>query len=503
MSKRKVSLFILDGWGHSDKKEGNAIHHAKTPTFDYLIQNCDVSLLKTHGKSVGLPSGIMGNSEVGHSTIGAGRVFEQSLQKINRVFANKHVNEPELIILYNYIEKIKNCGGKMHIAGLFSSGGVHSNVHHIIRIAEICRQNKLEIFLHIFTDGRDTHPKNILQELQQNPLPKNVKIATMIGRYFAMDRDQNWSRIQSAYDLTMHGQGNYHAKIENAISHYYNSGITDEFFPATKFDDYQGFDDKNDGLIFANFRADRARQIFAAFADQKFNKFTTKKIENFCLALINYDNTFRSEYIFEKEHLVETLGEILATNNLRQARIAETEKFNHVTYFFSGFRKEKFKGEKRFLIESPKVKTFDMQPEMSAKQITTCYIDNLPDFDFFLVNFANPDMIGHTGNFEACIQAIETVDQCLQKILYIIKNDPDHFLIVTADHGNAEEMGDEALRTCHSLNSVPCMIFNGEKRFKLHKIGNLTHIAPTILQIFNITIPEIINQNSLILERNG
>lgn len=499
--QKKVSLIILDGWGHSEKKKGNAICNAQTPAFDFLTQHCDISLLRTDGENVGLPSGIMGNSEVGHTTIGAGRVCEQSLQKINRIFLNEQNNCVDLKELHNYISKIKSCNGKMHIAGLFSAGGVHSNVKHIIKIAEICNQKNLPVLLHIFTDGRDTHPKNILHALQENPLPQNTKIATMVGRYFAMDRDQNWSRIKMAYDLIIHGQGKNHSNLDDAIESCYKQNITDEFFPAINIDNYKGFDCTSDGLIFANFRADRARQLFAAFADENFNNFAVQKIHNSCLALIDYDNSFQSNHIFEKQNLSQTLGEILADHNLKQARIAETEKFTHVTYFFSGFRKEKFADEQRFLINSPKVKTFDLQPAMSAYQITDCYIENWSNFDFLLINFANPDMVGHTGNFNACVEAIEHVDRCLQKILLHVQNDPNHFLIITADHGNAEEMDDIRFRTCHSLNPVPFLIFNQNTQFNLQKNGNLTHIAPTILDIFNIKRQQIMNQKSLIVSK--
>lgn len=500
MHNTKVSLIILDGWGWSEKTKGNAIYHAHIPTFNFLTQNCDASLLTTHGENVGLPKNIMGNSEVGHTTIGAGRVCEQYLQKINRILLNEDSQSTEFSALYKYIRQIKEHNGKIHIAGLFSSGGVHSYVKHITKIAEICLQKKISIILHIFSDGRDTHQKNILHDLQKNALPKNVRIATIIGRYFGMDRDQNWERTQKAYNLIINGVGESFAKIIDIINKNYNNSINDEFFPASKIADYQGFDCEKDGLIFTNFRADRARQIFAAFDDKNFNKFTTKKINNRCLSLTDYDNDFNANYIFNKLLISDTLGKVIADHNLQQARIAETEKFNHVTYFFNGFCKKKFPGEQRFLINSPKIPTFDMQPEMAAEKIANCYVENLDNFDFFLVNFANPDMVGHTGNFHACVQAIETVDRCLQKILYNMKNDPNHFLIVTADHGNAEEMDDLRFRTCHTLNPVPFIIFNAKTSFKLKKFGDLTSIAPTILNIFNIKIPEKMNQNSLIIE---
>lgn len=495
----KISLIILDGWGYSKKKNGNAVFQAHTSTFDFLCSKCDVALLKTDGPSVGLPEGAMGNSEIGHTTIGAGRICPQSLQRINQVFfENFSENSPQIQKIIQFIQKIKERGGKLHLAGLFSKGGVHSHQDHLCKIAQIADKLNLPAWLHIFADGRDTAPRNIQESLQELQLTHNTRIATLIGRYFAMDRDHNWSRTKVAYDLLIQGRGDKFSDIHSTINEFYAQDITDEFFPAACHQDYSGFNLQKDGLIFCNFRADRARQLFSALYNPNFDHFKRPTKIDLALSMFDYENDFAAECIFNKPSIAHTLGEILSENGLKQARIAETEKFNHITYFFNGFRKISFAGEQRFLLPSPKVKTFDMQPEMSASQITQSFIDNFSKFDFFLLNFANPDMVGHTGNFDACIQAIECVDRCLGKILQCVKNDPDHFLIVTADHGNAEEMGDPQFLTCHSLNPVPFLIYNKNKKLNLKKTSDLTQIAPTILQLFGLPIPRCMNQETLL-----
>lgn len=480
-SKKPLLLCILDGFGiGDDNSEFNAISQARMTNYQRIINTYPHSQLQTSGLAVGLPEGQIGNSEVGHMTIGAGRVIYQDLPRINNAIADgSFAKNPQL---QNLIDYHQNNDSTCHLAGLVSDGGVHSHLDHLLFLANYLEQNGVKIVIHAFLDGRDVAQKSAEKYLQKLT---NFKIATLIGRYYAMDRDKKWDRIELAINAIIKGQGEHFSDCFKAIANSYQQNITDEFVKPCIIDNYQGVESE-DSLIFFNFRADRARQISEKLmASQKFTK---------ALALTHYSDQLDNFYkiIFPPQEVKNSLPEILAKNNLSQLRIAETEKYAHVTFFFSCGQEQEFSNEQRILVQSPKVATYDLKPEMSALEITKnlCQAINSDKYDFILVNYANPDMVGHSGDLSASIKACQIIDQQLvmleQNILQ--KNGT---MLISADHGNIECMRDnfDQPHTAHTLNPVPfILISNNHKSIDL-KNGNLSDIAPSILKLLNITQP--------------
>lgn len=501
---KAVVLCILDGWGHRENGPDNAIFHAKTPHWDDLIAHSSHTLLEASELDVGLPEGQMGNSEVGHMNIGAGRVILQDLPRIDEAIAHHTMETMEP--LKTFIEKLKESKGTCHLLGLLSPGGIHSHERHILALATILANQGIPVAFHAFLDGRDTPPQSagsyiaeFLELIQNHP---NIIMATMGGRYFGMDRDGRWERVQKAYDTVVNATPR--EKDPLAYLHQaYENGITDEFIPPVALGNYQGIRN-GDGLLMANFRSDRARQILTAFLDPQFQGFERPHPIKFAAALgmAEYSETLNlwMETLFPPFSPQDVLGEIIARHGLKQLRIAETEKYAHVTFFLNGGREEVFPGEDRILIPSPKVATYDLKPEMSAYELTDRLREAIESkkYALIVVNYANADMVGHTGNFEATQKAIETVDKCLGQIKKSCEK-TNTCLLVTADHGNAEMMYDDALKsphTAHTLNPVPFVMFQGPQG-KLHS-GNLSQIAPTILQILELPIPTAMTSASLL-----
>lgn len=501
---KPVILCILDGVGIREEKQGNAFLKAQKPTFNYLWDTYPHSLLEASGLDVGLPDGQMGNSEVGHMNIGAGRIVYQPLPFINEKIKNGgFFNNKIFLEVINHT--LKN-NSSLHLLGLLSDGGIHSHINHLMAMIDMAKKNNVtKLYLHLFLDGRDTLPSVGLKYLEQvEEKLKTVgigKIATVSGRYFAMDRDNRWDRTERAYKSLIYAQGEEYTNIKQLIDSNLERGLTDEFvIPAIL--DNEGMIKENDGLIVFNFRPDRLRQLFKAITNESFDEFPVKKFKNIKLAtMMKVSNEVVSKHAYELEKLNNTLGEYLSKKGLKQLRIAETEKYAHVTYFFDGGLEQNLKGCNQILIPSPKVLTYDLQPEMSAYKITDRLISELENnYDLVILNFANGDMVGHTGNFEAAVKAIETVDICLGKIYNEIKN-LNGTLIITADHGNCEYMLDENdnVITAHSTNKVPFIITN--KNYNL-KDGVLGNIAPTILEILNIEKPKEMTLDSLIKEND-
>nr|QCI04365.1 Phosphoglycerate mutase [Antithamnion hubbsii] len=509
MNHQKISpiiLTILDGWGYSTNTKGNAIKLANTPTIDKLWCNYPKTLLNASGQDVGLPNKQMGNSEVGHTTIGAGRIINQDLVRISKSIENKDFFKSSII--HEMYKKAVQLKSKIHLIGLCSNGGVHSHINHLKALIEISRQYNALTCLHLITDGRDTNAKeakifiqeiiNLINNIDQ------IQICTISGRYYSMDRDCRWSRTEQAYNILIENEQNKNTITDPIllIDKYYKQNISDEFIPPTRIN--KGNIINNDGLIFFNFRPDRIRQLLHAFAKPNFKGFETKKFKNLMLTTFTeYDSTLNIPLIFPSENHTKFLGQIISNNGLKQLRLAETEKYAHVTYFFNGGIEEPFPGEDRELIASPKVDTYDLTPEMSAQQLTESLIKaiNKNIYKLIILNYANPDMIGHTGNLHATIKAIEIVDDCLNKILINIKN-TNSTLIITADHGNADYMLTDDNKPCksHSINPVPFILVNTNysSSTKLKKHGSLTDIAPTILDILKIKIPKEMSGQSLI-----
>ena len=496
MTAKKIALIILDGWGHGQRTKSNAIYNANTPFIDSLYSDYPNSELLTDGEHVGLPKGQMGNSEVGHLNIGAGRIVYQDLVKINNACLDNTISEKKALKeTFSYAEKTKK---PLHLMGLLSDGGIHSHQDHLYKLCKLAKQaNIKDVFVHIFTDGRDTDPNSALHFIQQ--LQKNLfgaKIATVCGRYFAMDRDKRWGRIKKAYDLIVNGIGIKSKNIINEIQASYNNNITDEFIePIIMVDNHNqpiATIKENDAVICFNFRTDRCRQITTVLTQNDMPNFNMNKRNLYYTTMTNYDNTFENiNVIYDKSNLNNTLGEVIAKNKKNQIRIAETEKYPHVTFFFSGGREKEFEGERRLMISSPKVPTYDLKPEMSAQKITSTIIDeiNTKETDFICLNFANPDMVGHTGDYNAILKAVEAVDKCTSDVVEAgLKN--DYAFMIIADHGNAEFAFniDGSPNTAHTTNPVPCFIINtGYNNLKNGKLGD---IAPTILKIMGLDIPE-------------
>ncbi len=510
MNGKKVILVIMDGWGHGLKPEASAIAQAKTPFIDSLYKHYPNTELLTHGENVGLPDGQMGNSEVGHLNIGAGRVVYQELLRINNAIANGELAANQSLL--NAIGYAKENGKPLHLMGLVSDGGVHSHTKHLMALFEIAVQQGLpanQIFIHAFTDGRDTDPKSgyeFLKELEAFLSEKECgQIASVCGRYYAMDRDNRWERVKLAYDLLVNGQGEPSSNVLQAVQKCYNNGITDEFIkPIVLVDDEQkplATIKDGDAVICFNFRTDRCREITKALTQQAFQEHAMQPLSLHYTTMTVYDSSFKNVYnIFDNDDLNNTLGEVISKYGLKQLRIAETEKYPHVTFFFSGGREKMFAGEERILVPSPKVATYDLQPEMSAYEVTEKVLPVLQNssVDFICLNFANPDMVGHTGVFTAGIKACETIDVCVSKVAETALAN-NYSVLITADHGNADYMinDDGSPNTAHTTNPVPLFLLDNELKPQLHR-GTLADIAPTVLKLMQLPQPNEMNGKSLI-----
>jgi 2,3-bisphosphoglycerate-independent phosphoglycerate mutase len=503
---KKVILMILDGWGLGKDPKVSAIDKAKTPYIDSLYKNYPSAKLTTFGESVGLPKGQMGNSEVGHINLGAGRIVHQELAKINvAIEKNTFQNQQNL---KNSLKTVQKTNKKLHFIGLLSDGGVHSHINHLEGLLDICEKMKISnMCIHVFTDGRDVDPKSgidFIIRLNNKIKSSGAKIATVIGRYFAMDRDNRWERIKKSYDLLTKGTGKKSNNIKNSINESYKNGISDEFIEPIVITDENGnpngLIEEEDHVIFFNFRTDRGRQLTRALTQEDFPDLEMKKLKLNFLTMTNYDKSFKDvNVIYNSENLKDTLGEILENNNKTQIRIAETEKYPHVTFFFNGGREKPFKNENRILCPSPKVATYDLKPEMSAIEVKDIIIKEIKksNTDFICLNFANPDMVGHTGNISAAIKACEVIDTCSEEI---IKNamENNYSIIVIADHGNCDIMKnqDGSPNTAHTTNMVPIIVVDKQ----INKVfdGILGDIAPTILDLMNIKKPALMTGKSLI-----
>jgi len=498
MSKKKIILVIMDGWGLGKQKSSDAIQNARVPFVSSLYEKYPNTTLVTCGEAVGLPEGQMGNSEVGHLNLGAGRIVYQELQRINVAIRDGSFALNE--VLLGAIRRAKAKGRPLHLLGLVSDGGVHSHINHLKAIADICKKEALEqVYIHAFTDGRDTDPRSglgFIRELQEH-LDKSVgKIATVSGRYYAMDRDKRWERVRLAYDGLVNGQGERAASGLAAVEQAYAAGITDEFIRPTviagKDQQPVGIIRDGDSVICFNFRTDRCREITQVLTQEDIPEQGMKKLSLDYTTMTQYDQSFKGvNVIFENDDLVSTLGEIIERHGLRQIRIAETEKYPHVTFFFSGGREVPFEGEKRIMAPSPKVATYDLKPEMSAAEITEAILPEIRSgsADFICLNFANADMVGHTGVWEAVVAAVETVDKCVEKVVNAALEN-GYTVFLTADHGNADYMvnGDGSPNTAHSLNLVPFFIIDRGWKGTVHP-GKLGDLAPTILTMMGLDIP--------------
>lgn len=514
MSKRPVVLMVLDGYGLNDKTEGNAIAMADTPVMDKLMKECPFQPGNASGLSVGLPDGQMGNSEVGHMNIGAGRIIYQDLTRITKSIEDGDFFENK--VLLNAVENVKKNDSKLHLFGLLSDGGVHSHNTHLYALLELAKRNNIDkVYVHCFLDGRDTPPasgKDYVAALQAEMDKIGVgQIASLHGRYYAMDRDNNWERVEKAYQALVSGDGIRKADAVQAMADSYAEDVTDEFVVPTVIEkDGQPVATiaANDSVIFYNFRPDRARQITRAFCDQEFDHFIRVNglMPLTFVCFKDYDETIENKQIaFEKENIVNTFGEYLAAQGKTQLRLAETEKYAHVTFFFNGGVEDPNKDEERSLVKSPSVATYDLQPEMSAPEVgerLTAAITS-GKYDVIVINFANPDMVGHTGVIEAAVKAVERVDQCVGAAVDAVKQ-VDGALFVCADHGNAEKMIDYETgepHTAHTTNQVPFILFNYDPDYTLRAGGCLADIAPTLLEIMGLEQPEEMTGKSLLIKK--
>jgi len=502
---KKVILVILDGWGITQDPEVSAIAKANTPFINSLYQKYPNASLRTDGLHVGLPEGQMGNSEVGHMNLGAGRVVYQDLVKINQAVSNNSIaDEP---VLKDALKYAKENNKNIHFLGLVSNGGVHSHINHVKGLVKAADDADLRSYVHAFTDGRDVDPKSgkgLITDLETYLNDHNAALASVIGRYYAMDRDKRWERVKLSYDLLVNGIGKKTNNASQAIQESYDDGITDEFIKPIVMIDKNDVPlatiQNEDVVIFFNFRTDRGRQLTHVLSQQSLDEYDMHKLKLHYVTMTNYDDSFKGiTVIYPKEDLNNTLGEVLEKNHKKQIRIAETEKYPHVTFFFSGGREDEFIGEKRIMCPSPKVATYDLQPEMSAKDITDAIIPELnkKEVDFICLNFANTDMVGHTGVMEAAIKAAETVDSCLREVITAAQ-DNSYTSIIIADHGNSETMINEdgSPNTAHTTNPVPIIVVDND--IKAVNSGVLANIAPTILKLIGIEKPEIMSEKSLI-----
>ncbi len=510
--KKPVALIIRDGWGYSRRKKCNAIKNAKPKNHKYYIDNFPTKLIHTSGKYVGLPEGNQGSSEVGHLNLGAGRIVHQSLVRINSDISSNNFYRNKSLL--NGLQHVKNSDGNIHIFGLVQDQGVHAHTRHLLAYLKAFKSNNIsseKVYVHVISDGRDTPPKSAkkyIKKLKNFQKSENYsKIASITGRYYAMDRDNRWDRTKKFYDLLTGGKSEYDAfdNIYNAVDDAYKNEETDEFILPRKTKNFKKVED-DDLMVFFNYRFDRARQITKAFVEKDFDKFETINLNNiFFLATTEY---YKELPDAEKAHVEITyplkkmdnlFGKVLAKNNLKQLRIAETEKYAHVTFFFNGQQDIVFEGEDRILVDSPKVSTYDKQPEMSAYEVTDKVLNAIDEdkYDVIILNFANPDMVGHTGDFDATVKAIKTVDECVGRVVDKIL-EKDGVVLLTADHGNAEKMKDpetEEPQTAHTSNPVPFSIISNRPELQKDKIeiideGKLADIAPTMLKLLGIEIPE-------------
>jgi len=498
---KKAGLIILDGWGIGKKDHSDAIFNASTPNFDKLWFSSAHATLRTSGLEVGLPDGQMGNSEVGHLNIGAGRIVYQELTRIDKsieegiFFQNKTLLEA--------FEKAKNNKTKVHLIGLVSNGGVHSSQQHLYALCDMATHMGVqETYIHAFTDGRDCDPKSgkhFLLELENHIQNKNIHIASVIGRYYAMDRDNRWERIAKAYQLLVHGQGQMATSLEALFNDSYAAGITDEFIEAHVLN--SGKIESGDVVIFFNFRTDRPRELTTVLTQEVVAEFNMYPLDLHFVTMTQYDEKYKNIHVvFQSDNLINTLGEVVSNYGLSQLRIAETEKYPHVTFFFSGGRENEFSGESRIMVNSTKVSTYDLQPEMSAYQLRDKLIESLRrgTTDFFCLNFANADMVGHTGVYKAIKKAVETVDSCLGEIVEAAQK-LDYELIIIADHGNADFAVNEdgSPNTAHSMNPVPIIYVSRHQNISISD-GILADVAPTILKIMGIAQPKEMTGQNLI-----
>jgi 2,3-bisphosphoglycerate-independent phosphoglycerate mutase len=504
-NKKKLALLILDGWGYGRNDNSNAILAAKTPFFDSLIANYPNSKLEASGMAVGLPDGQMGNSEVGHMNLGAGRTVYQELGRINKaVDDNELISNPTLAAAFDYA---KQNGKNVHFIGLVSDGGVHSHIKHLKGLCDAAVNSGLSnVFIHAFLDGRDTDPKSgldFITDLQNHIARTPVKLASAIGRYYAMDRDNRWERVKDAYDVMVNGMGEATTDVLQSIKQAYLKDLTDEFMPpiVNTIDGRPVATIKEgDVVICFNFRTDRGREITVALTQKAFPEYNMHPLNLYYVTMTTYDETFNNvKVVFTKDDLTKTLGEILQDAGKNQIRIAETEKYPHVTFFFSGGREKEFENERRLMVQSPRVATYDLQPEMSAEGIRDAIIPELQSGwpDVVILNFANTDMVGHTGVFEAVVKAAETVDRCTQAVVETGLANGYSFIIL-ADHGNADYMINEdgTPNTAHTTNLVPCIII--DKDVTHVKDGKLGDVAPTILHIIGVDIPQEMTGNVLV-----
>ena len=505
MSKNKLLLMILDGVGLRDEKENNALKLANTPNLDLYFKNYPWTSLKAYGNAVGLPSGIMGNSEVGHLNIGAGRIVKQNLVRIKDSLDSKEFEKIPTFI--NLIKYLKENNKPLHLMGLLSDAGVHSDYEHLKKILLLLKKNNItNVYLHAITDGRDTPPnsgikylKNIIEFMGKE---KIGALSTIIGRFYTMDRDNRWKRVEIAYRALTEGDAVKTNNPLKTMEEFYNNKITDEFIKPIKINNENdgGLIKNGDAVFTFNFRADRMREIAKAFNFDDFDKFTRKKLNLKYITMTKYEDDFPFPVMFEKECLNNIFGDVISKAGLTQLRIAETEKYAHVTYFFNGGNEKVIKGESRILIPSPRVATYDLQPEMNASIVTNKLMNAINEnkYDVFILNFANGDMVGHTGILPAAIKALESLDKFVGQIvsLFMIKNGT---VLITADHGNCEEMWDyknNQAHTQHTLNPVPFIVINSKnKNIKLNKSGRLADIAPTMLRILNIQKPKEMTGN--------
>jgi 2,3-bisphosphoglycerate-independent phosphoglycerate mutase len=512
MKDKKLMLIILDGWGQGDRSGKDAVWNADTPFMKSLCNNPDWAhaLLDCSGETVGLPAGQMGNSEVGHLNIGGGRIVYQDLVKINLAIRDGSINNNKVFLdAFDYAGRENKT---VHFVGLIGDGGVHATSEHLLALCDMAQESGLEhVFIHAITDGRDTDPKSglkFLEEIELHIRPLNVRIASVCGRYFTMDRDKRWERVRKGYDLMVHGVGTTYRDAGEAIRHSYEMGVTDEFIEPVVITDN---DDvplalirEGDVVICFNFRTDRLREITMALSQQDMPEHGMKTMPLHFVTMTRYDESFNNVRIaFDKDDLAMTLGEVLSLNGIKQIRIAETEKYPHVTFFFNGGRETPFDGEKRILVQSPKVATYDLKPEMSAGEVKDAIIPELKHAEagFICLNFANADMVGHTGVYDAIVRALETVDSCVEEIVATAQKS-GYSMIITADHGNADVAlnDDGSPNTAHSMNPVP--VFLHDSDCDSLRNGKLADIAPTILTILGLDIPPEMTGEVLIARRD-
>ena len=512
MSKKPVVLMILDGYGLNENCEANAVCEGRTPVMDQLMSQCPFVKGNASGMAVGLPEGQMGNSEVGHLNMGAGRIVYQELTRIT-----KSIQDGDFFDVPAFLEAVENCkknDSALHLFGLVSDGGVHSHNTHIYGLLELAKRNGLEkVYVHCFLDGRDTPPasgKDFVAQLEDKMKEIGVgQVASVMGRYYAMDRDNRWDRVELAYHALTKGEGNQADSATGGIQASYDDGKNDEFvipFVVVKDGKPVATIKDNDSVIFYNFRPDRAREITRAFCDDEFSGFKREKRLNLVyVCFTDYDETIQNKLVaFHKESITNTFGEFLAAHGKTQARIAETEKYAHVTFFFNGGVEEPNEGEDRILVKSPKVATYDLQPEMSAPEVCDKLVEAVKSgkYDVIIINFANPDMVGHTGVEEAAIKAIETVDACVGRAVEAVK-EVDGVMFICADHGNAEQLVDYETGepfTAHTTNPVPFILVNGDPAYRLREGGCLADIAPTLIELMGLEQPKEMTGKSLLIK---